>query len=176
MATPISLVDARLQLRLEADDQSRDVDLGGYIEDAAAWVEDYTGHILVAREVTEQFCGSALIQLRAWPVTIDAVAKVTYTNRAGVSVAIAGLPINSSRRPAQFSPRGSILPFCDTRYVYTVTVTAGYTNPDDVPRNFKRAMLILISAYDADREGGELFQTAEATARKLCGGRRLRRV
>jgi hypothetical protein len=51
---------------------------------------------------------------------------------------------------------------------------AGYEAGDAVPGNFRRAMLMLISAYDSDREGGEVFQKAEASARRLCGRLRAR--
>jgi hypothetical protein len=35
-------------------------------------------------------------------------------------------------------------------------------------------MLVLITAYDDDREGGDVFQQAEATARRLCRDYRFR--
>lgn len=57
-----------------------------------------------------------------------------------------------------------------------VEVTAGYLDPNEVPRNFVRAMLVLIAAYDADREGGEIFESAEETARRLCRSRKRRAV
>jgi hypothetical protein len=177
MANPISLVDARLQLRIEADDDSRDVDLLGYIEDAVAWVEDYTGHILAEREVTEHVSGFKPVELRAWPIAADAVPGVAYLGADNTPIAIPGARIDVTRRPARVFPgSGLFWTFRNSAQPFTVTVTAGYASPDDVPRNFKRAMLILISAYDADREGGELFQKAETTARKLCRGRRLLRV
>ena len=58
----------------------------------------------------------------------------------------------------------------------TVTYRAGYENGDEVPRNIRRAMLLLIGAYDEDHEGGDIFTKAEAAARRLCGSLRARRL
>ncbi len=55
MPIPVILADARRQLRLDADDMSMDAELTEFIVDAAAWVEKYTGHILAAHDVVEQF-------------------------------------------------------------------------------------------------------------------------
>jgi hypothetical protein len=57
MAIPVTLQDARRQIQLDENDESHDADLVQFIDDAAAWVEEYTGHILVARDVTESFRG-----------------------------------------------------------------------------------------------------------------------
>lgn len=43
MAIPVTLQDARRQIRLDDDDESHDADLVQFIDDAAAWVEEYTG-------------------------------------------------------------------------------------------------------------------------------------
>ncbi|MBH9537522.1 head-tail connector protein [Novosphingopyxis sp. YJ-S2-01] len=160
MALPVTLEDAKKQLRVIGNDE--DDTISGFIPDAAAWVEAYTGHLLEPREVVERFSGHDL-NLRYWPVA-----------ETGISVAVGGVPIEGARlyqtvRPAAvLNPIGTAWPYLETGSVVEVTYTAGYASPDDVPRNMVRAMLILISAYDADREGGEIFQRAEATAKNLC--------
>jgi uncharacterized phiE125 gp8 family phage protein len=177
MAIPVTLADAKAHLRLEVEDLSRDAEVAGYIADATGWVEKYTGHILVARDVTEQFRGFAAVELRAWPIKPTALAGVAYLDAAGSPVAITGAVLETRQRPARVRPGvGTFWPFRDTRQLFTVTIRAGYEPTDDVPRNFRRAMLVLISAYDSDREGGELLQTAEATARRLCRDYKLRRL
>jgi uncharacterized phiE125 gp8 family phage protein len=177
MAIPVSLADAKVQLRLETDDVSRDVEVSGYIADAAGWVEKYTGHILVARDVTEQFRGFEAVNLRAWPVKPAAVVGVAYLDASGAPIEITGAVVDTTSRPARVRLGGGIFwPFRDALQLFTVTVRAGYEPADEVPRNFRRAMLVMISAYDSDREGGELLQTAEASARRLCRDYRLRRL
>ena len=171
MAIPVTIEDARRQIRLEEDDESKDADLRQFIDDAAAWVEEYTGHILVARDVELSFYGNSLAHLRAWPIAPNAAAAVTYKDAAGATVVAAGALFDSSRRPARLTPPRNL-----AQTAYAVTIRAGYEANDVVPGNFRRAMLILISAYDSDREGGEIFQTAEASARRLCSRFRARRL
>jgi uncharacterized phiE125 gp8 family phage protein len=169
MAIPVTLEDAKRQLRMELDDASQDDEILGFIADAAAWIEKYTGHILTARDVTQEFPGFGLAPLRAWPVKPSATATVTYLDSSGNSVAFTGMRLCAATRPAR------IIPFPafgfrsprDTNMI--VTVRAGYEPGDVVPGNLRRAMLVLIGAYDADREGGDTFANAEAVARKLCG-------
>jgi uncharacterized phiE125 gp8 family phage protein len=173
MALPVPIEDARRQLRLEPDDDSRDEEINGFVADAAGWVEDYTGHLLTAREVTEQFTGFRPVDLKAWPIAADAVPGVAYLGSDGAEIAITGARIDVSRRPARVLPgTGIFWPFRDSMQAFTVTIMAGYADPENIPRNLKRAMLILISAYDSDREGGDLFLKAEETAKGLCRGKR----
>ena len=176
MAIPVSLEDARRQVKLEEDDTSQDTELQGFINDAAAWVERYTGHALVARDVTEQFRGFGAVQLRAWPIKPDAAVGVAYVDTDGVPAAILGARLDVSSRPVRVSPPQAFWPFRDTRQLFTVTVRAGYEPGDAVPGNFRRAMLVLIGAYDADREGGDVLAKAEAAARSLCRSYKLHRL
>lgn len=169
MAIPVTIEDARRQIRLDEDDDSLDADLQVFIADAAAWVEKYTGHILVARDVTEQFRGFGSVELGAWPIAATASPGVAYTDEAGMPVAVVGARLDVSRRPARVSPpAGPFYSFLNARQLFTITIRAGYGPDDVVPGNLRRAMLILISAYDSDREGGDIFQKAETAARKLC--------
>ena len=169
MAIPVTLDDAKRQLKV--DDAEQDVEIKGFIADAAAWVERYTGHILVARDVIQEFSGFGLAPLRAWPIKSGTVAAVTYRDSAGNAQSVTGMRLCAATRPAKIIPfpssgfSASALPQ-GTNMI--VTVRAGYETSDEVPGNFRRAMLVLIGAYDADREGGEILQAAEATARRLC--------
>ena len=179
MAIPVSLEDAARHLRYEDGEElppGREADIMGFITDAAAWVERYTGHILVEREVVEPFYGLATAQLRAWPIKADATATIGYTADDGSAAMVPALGLDRAARPARFAPPRGIVPFVGRARPYTVTVTAGYGDDDAVPGNFRRAMLVLIAAYDADREGGDRFKKAEAAARSLCSDFRRRRV
>ena len=162
---------------IAAYDADRELEIEGFIADAEGWIERYTGHILAARDVTEQFRGFGSVQLRAWPIAPAATPGVAYLDPAGNPVAIVGARLDLSSRPARvLPPRGPFYPFHDTRQLFTVTVRAGYEPADIVPGNLRRAMLVLIAAYDADREGGEVFAQAEKSARSLCSDFRLKRV
>lgn len=168
MVLPVSLPEAKAQLRLHESVYEFDAEVDGFLRDAAAWVEEYTGHILEQREVTETVNGFAAPRLRAWPIASDAAVAVSY-QVAGAPVVVAGAKIDVSRRPARLLPgEGNCWPRVAATTPVTITVTAGYAAEDDVPRNLRRAILVLVGAYDADREGGEALAQAEESARRLC--------
>jgi uncharacterized phiE125 gp8 family phage protein len=169
--------EARRQLRLEPDDESRDDDLLGWIEDAAGWVEGYTGHLVTEREVVEHVAGFKPVTLAAWPIAAAALPALAYVGEGGVPIGIASARLDVTRRPARIFPAtGLFWSFRNAAQPFTVTIVAGYASPDDVPRDMKRAMLILIAAYDADREGGDLLLKAITAAERLCSRFRLRRL
>lgn len=174
MSIPVTLDDAKRQLRIELDDASQDDELLGFIADAAAWIEDYTGHLLTQRDVTAQFDRFDALSFREWPIAADAVPIVTYEGASG-PVPVTGIKMNISRRPARVvTLSGGRWPALPPGSAITVTVQAGYADDNPVPEVFRRAMLMLIAAYDADREGGDAFCKAEATARRICSGFRPR--
>lgn len=167
MALPVTLDEAKAQLRVEGDDQ--DTEILGFIQDAADWVEGYTGLILEPREVTEQVQGFRPVTLRSWPIAADAVPGVAYIDSDGVPAAITGARLNVSSRPARIMPpSGSFWPFRNADQIFTITIQAGFADPADVPRAVRRAMLLLIGAYDDDREGGETLTKAISAASRLC--------
>lgn len=175
MALPVSLAEAKRHLRITAS--SQDADVNDAILDAAGWVERYTGHLLTPRTVTEHFSGFQAVALRAWPIAADAAAGVAYLDDTDTPVAIPGARLNVSSRPAQVSPgTGHFWPFRDIMQRFTVTVTAGYATPADVPRSIRRAMLVMITAFYENRGGGDAFDQAEKAAKSLCGSLRLRRL
>lgn len=177
MAIPVTLDEAKRQLRLEVDDTDQDDEIAGFVADAAAWVESYTGHLFSAGDVTERFRGYQPVTLRAWPIAADAVAAVTYVDSDGTPTAIPGIRLDLSGQRGRVSPAtGHFWPFRDAQQIFTVIVRAGYEDPESVPRNLKRAMLVLIAAYDADREGGDTFAKAEEAARRLCSRFRVHRL
>jgi len=172
MVLPVSVEEARAQLRADSEDQ--DEEINDFIRDAADWVEGYTGQILEARDVHEYFSGFRPVALRAWPIAPNAVPVVSYIGSDGQPVIVNGVRLTAINRPARVgSSLGPFWPFVDSKQTFKVTVRAGYESPNDVPRSLCRAMLVLIGAYDADREGGDILAKAEETARRLC--RRLKR-
>lgn len=166
MTLPVSLEQAKTQLRVDGTDQ--DTEIADFIQDAADWVTGYTGQILEAHDVEEHFRGFRPVALKAWPISADAEPTITYINSDGEPVSEIGR-LDVTERPARVMPAtGDFWPIRSRNQTFSVSVRAGYEDPQDVPRNIRRAMLILIAAYDADREGGAEFQVAEATARRLC--------
>lgn len=175
--TPIvSLREAKAQLGREQDDTDDDAEIADFIADASAWVEGYTGHILTAREVTQYFDGMGLAFLKAWPIKPDAQVSVVYTNDDGSAAVGPEIRLSAATRPAYTVLWNNVWRADHARVKMAITVRAGYETPADVPRELRRAILVLISGYDNDREGGDIFAKAEASARRICGRLRLRRL
>jgi uncharacterized phiE125 gp8 family phage protein len=169
---PVTLAQAKLNARVESTRE--DGLIAGWIITGRRWVENYTGHILVARDVTEQFTGFSRLQLHAWPIATDAVPTVSYSDAAGSSVTVAAIGASLLRRPAWVVPAaGSRWPSIGYRTSVTVKIRAGYASPADVPAEFKSAILLIVKGLYDDRR---LTPEIEASARLLCNEARRRRV
>jgi uncharacterized phiE125 gp8 family phage protein len=169
MAEPITLAEARKHIRV--DSPADDVLIEGYIVAAREWVEDYTGLVLSRREVTESVSGfTNPIKLRAWPIAADQPVSIAYRDRTGVGQTVANAVLRAASRP------GTVYPAAGARWpdsntvdgAIDVTVTAGFVDAGSIPQVLKQAMLVLLTAFYEDREGGEMIAAAERSARSLC--------
>lgn len=174
MAEPISLEDAKRQLRVLSTDE--DAFITSAIVDARGWIENYTGLVLTRREVVEVLpCFGA--QLSTWPIaSIDAV---TYFDTDGQEVILqeAEYFAQIARRPAYLTAGG--WPTVRDGSPIEVTMTAGFATPDAVSAfspNLLRAMRILVAGFFSDREAGGLAGDVEIAAKRLCRSFRRWRV
>ncbi|MFD1951369.1 head-tail connector protein [Sphingomonas arantia] len=171
MPEPVSLELAKLQLRLDGTAENALIEQS--ITAAREWVEKYTGHLLVRREVVEVV--GALrntVNLSAWPDVV--VTKVEYlAGGAMVSLDAADFRVAPMQRPAQLAlvapsgwfGAGARAAGAASSPVITVTMQAGYAN-GAVPAQLVRAMLVLIAAMYDGR--GSLSDAAIASATGLC--------
>jgi uncharacterized phiE125 gp8 family phage protein len=152
MAEPVTLEEAKVHIRVTADDE--DDLITALIIAARQWVEMFTGLILVEREVFDAFDSFDCMALSGWPIASDATLVVGYVDGAGDTQAADDWWLKTGRRPARVSSTvGATWP---TPYegseVVTVTYTAGYATPADVPQALKQAMLLLIGHWYSRRE------------------------
>lgn len=173
MDEPVSLAEAKKHLRV--DSSIDDTLIGDKIQAAREWVEDYTGLILTPRRVTESV--SSLVghtRLRAWPIDPAQPVEVAYRDALGVDQTIASAIIRAASRPAVlYPPVGVGWPINRAAgSAAVVTFSAGFPTPASIPQKLKQAMLVMLTAFYEDREGGALFVAAERSARSLCRGSR----
>ncbi len=166
----ITLDEAKRQLRLTPSNTSQDEEIKGFLADAQSWVTGYTGFLFSPQTVTESFrVPGRRIALRSWPIQPGAVVAVSYPAPNGSAAAIQDISTEIVRGRLSLSPlAGRCWPLHDPSQTLTVTVEAGLPAGVAVPGEIRRAVLMLIGAYDDDREGGETIAKAEATARRLC--------
>lgn len=151
MAEPISLAQAKAQLRI-VDDTSEDALITGLIKAAREWVENYTGHVLVQREIVEQRDAfGTFLELHRRPIV--SVDEVGYVDSNGSAQTYADFVPQISRFPARIFPAvtGS-WPSLWTYGGVTVTYTAGYAAGEE-PQPLLQAMLLLVGHWYTNREG-----------------------
>ena len=160
MPEPITLATAKEHLGL-VDDTSRDALITAQIKAAREWVENYTGHILVQRSVTDTFDRfTRFLELAKRPVV--SVASVAYTDTAGNPQNYAGFVTAMGRYPLRVYPAlDGWWPSIQTNTLITVTYTAGYAAGEE-PQALLQAMLLLVGTWFAQREAHGTAAMAEA--------------
>lgn len=171
MAEPLSTAEAKAHLRVT--DTSEDSLIASYIVAAREWIENYTGFILVQREVTDSFAAwGNFLTLRNQPITVGdptPALTVTYIDTDGNEVEYTGRVIRDQRYPWMIYP-ASTFPTLGTNGTITVTYTAGYASASDVPQALKQAMLLLIGHWFSMRSaiGENPLQEAPLAVTSLC--------
>ena len=174
MTEPVTLEQAKLHLRVDGEDE--DTLITALIVAAREWVENYTGIVLVQRAVTQSFqCFASRLELNAWPIADAPTLSVGYTDTAGASQTVAGARLQSASRPARLVPAfNAAWPSASAEPV-TVTVTAGYASPEDVPASLVAAILLIVGNLYASRESdviGTIYASTGAVE-SLCAPYRM---
>lgn len=160
MAEPITTAEAKAHLRV-VDNTSED----GLIDDLTAaarrWVEDYTGHILVEREIPLSFQEwGDFLTIFLQPVT--SIDTITYTDANGDEQEFDDFAFSAGQYPLLIYPVTEFPTLGDNGTI-TVPVTAGY---DEVPEPLIHALKVMLTAMFMNRGGG--WGDAETAARALC--------
>jgi len=158
--TPITLVDAKRQIRVEEASTAYDDDLKRIIKSATRWAETFTGRALISQtwELTlNGFPKAELVLPR--PPLID-VASINYIDRDGVDTL---LPANQYRIIGKGANMacGVLEPAFGTcwpvpmsgRGVVTIEFTAGYGDAaTDIPPDIQQALLLVVGRSNEHRE------------------------
>lgn len=166
---PLSEIKAALRITTDLDDEM----LSQFRLTAIGWVEEYTGVLLSARPVTEQFDGFRRLVLDAWPV--NAIVSINYFAADGTATQLADSEyrLMAITRPAQVGRAASGVPSAaawpatmgGVDDAVSVTVQAGYSSTDAIPNELLTAALVIIrSLYDDRRVTPE----AADSAKGLC--------
>lgn len=159
---PVSLAEAKEHLRKTTDDE--DALIASYVSAARRWVEEYTGHILVRRVVTQRFADwGDYLALSGNP--ISALTSIVYTDADGEDAEYEdGVLRNVVYPAAVYPPYGGQFPTLGNDGTITATFTAGYAE-GEVPEQAVHAIKILITSMYEGR--GSMSEDAQSTARFL---------
>jgi uncharacterized phiE125 gp8 family phage protein len=165
---PVTLTQCRLWCRIDDDDTGQDAVLLLIMQAARERAEEITGVCLAQRtfEVTLDSFPTDAIELPYPPVV--SVQYLTYFDTAGDMQTLTGSPDNwildISSQPARISPLwGESWPGTATRVgAIKVGYTAGYSNPNDVPKRFLLWIQARVSTWYENREHLQLSNLKEA--------------
>lgn len=172
VATLVTLANVKEHLRVTTTNE--DTVIGAYRAAAIAYVEKYTGHVLVQREVTDAFAAwGDYLTLRHQPITVDdptPTLTVTYLDTEGDEIEYESRVIRDQTYPwTIYPPYGDDFPTLADNGTITVTYTAGYA-AGQVPDELNAAVLLLCGHWHANRaavdEGS--FQELPLAVVSLC--------
>lgn len=158
---PISLADAKAHLR--ALDDSEDNLIAGYIRAAREWVEDYTGHVLLRRLLTEEFQEFG-DYLTLWHRPVISVEAVDYIDADGADAEFEDFAFASGQYPMRVYPVSSFPTLGDNGAI-TATFVAGYADGEH-PEPLLHAVKVILTGMFMHRGGG--WDDAEKAAKALC--------
>lgn len=154
MAEPLTTAELKAHLRKTTTDE--DSLIASYGVAAREWCEDYTGHVLVQRQVTDTFAswGDALT-LRHQPITVGdptPTLVVSYNDLEGDETTYAARVIRDQRYPwIIVPPYGDAFPTLGDNGAISVVYTAGYANAAAVPEKFKWGIKLLVASMHFNR-------------------------
>ena len=151
----LTLTQVKEYLRYETADTSNDNTLTIMLAGAQRWVENYTGHILVQREVVESPAAfpvaptgqTPYFDLR-WKPADSTTIEIGYLDsdlEAATFTAFTSYLVNDTYRVV------ANVAWPTTGSGITFTYTAGYEAVDDIPDDIMHAMLIYLGMSDDDR-------------------------
>lgn len=128
----ISLANAKVYLRIDSGDTTDDTLITNMISSVLSYVEQYTQHIMFAREVTTQFVNQ---EARVYKFPINSVTSPTGTEVDVLETYSIYTTDNSDNK--------------------TLTVNVGYSDPADIPQPLIDFAYGLLDLYYYQKEGGK---------------------
>lgn len=154
---PISLADAKKQLRLPSAYTSEDDAINWYIKAAREIAERETNRALLTQTwklTLDKFPASGVIQCSKNPVI--AITSIQYYDTAGdlQTWSADNYILDDQREPWRITPAyGLSFPSTQSRInAVTITFTAGYSSADTIPANIMQGMRLIIGDLYKNRE------------------------
>lgn len=145
---PVDLVEMKRHLR--KTDTDEDALIQVYISSARRWVENYTGHILVRREVSMTYrAWGDYLRIPKGPVV--SISEILYTETGGSEVEYdAGVLWQHGNDRRIYPPYGSPFPTLGSNPLITATILAGYAAGNE-PEELRVAIMLLAASWYTNR-------------------------
>ncbi len=155
-------------LRYELIDQTQHATLAVALKAGVAWVEKHTGVAIQQRQFRQRlYRAAASVPLAYRPVSGDAALSYYDTNGEPQS---APLRVFSDDRAASATAPGG-WPSVNADYPATITYTAGYDDPDQLPETLLHGVLLYAGMFDQLRGGEDMAAGFRALEMVLDGDR-----
>lgn len=161
---PVNFAMLAAQLRLGSDTSEQTL-IEGYILAAREWVEDYTGHLLVQREVTDHF-GTFERRLRLSKRPLLDVISIDYLDGDGVASTYTGFDVRTDGQNAYIHASSAGWPARYRPGAVSITYTAGYA-PMEAPQRFIQAIQLLAGDFYRNRSSGSLSPDVDRAVSSL---------
>lgn len=168
MATLVTLADVKAHLRVTTTDE--DTIIGVYRSAAIAWVENYTGHLLSAAEVVDNYSAwGDYLTLRHQPIAASPAPVVEYHDTEGDFIEYAGVVRDQTYPWTIVPPYGEEFPTLGDNGTISVTYTAGYAS-GEVPDPLNQAVLLLAGHFFVNRSAvsTDKVEEVDLAVRSLC--------
>lgn len=145
----ITLPDLKNYLRYEDADTSQDSALGTILSGAQRWVENYTGHIMTQRTVSQS--SSVLgdyLDLRFRPYVTDSLVITTLDSDYTVDDSFDAFVVFEVNGIVRVKPTGA---WPVSTGGFTFTYLAGYEDAYDIPEDLMLAICLLVGMTDEQR-------------------------
>lgn len=151
----LTLTQVKEYLRYESADTSNDNTLTIVLAGAQRWIENYTGHILVEREIVESPAafpsaptGQTPYHDLRWKPADTATLAIAYLDSNLVAATFTAF--------TTYLVNGTYRVVADVEWPtdasgITFTYTAGYADVDDIPDDIMHAMLVYLGMSDENR-------------------------
>ena len=144
----LTVPEVKDYLRYEPTDTESDGALAIILDGGVNWIERYTGHIFVQRQVEEAVKGGwSYRDLRWRPYLADSLA-IAYFDSVGVPQPYANFVAFPANGHQRVNLTGA-LP--GSALGVSLTYMAGYADPDDIPAAMIHALAIYAGMSDLDR-------------------------
>lgn len=160
MAEPVSLSEAKAQVRMVEDD-SQDTFIESLIAPARAYVERYTYYSFVAGTRTAEFSAwGDFLEIARRPIT--GITSITYstTNDTADDVELEDYIAPVGRYPFRIYPYASFPTLVDGGTVTVTYTTGAVASTSEEYLIGKRAMLLLIGHWFENREAAVIGNTS----------------
>jgi uncharacterized phiE125 gp8 family phage protein len=166
---PVSLVEAKAHLRVDADDE--DALIGALVATARLFVERTLGLALITQSwsyFVDAWPRSYTLALPLAPVQAISAVRLHGADGGTTTLDAADYAVDVLSRPARIVFNGAVPSVAPrTLNAFEVSLLAGYGDePDDVPQTLRHALVLLVAHWFERREPvvlGDMPQEVPAT-------------